>query len=178
MTAFASILIAAFTATLWVTNGRQLRLARDEFNATHRPRIVVRDARLANPGDKEDSGLVDFDVANAGETPARIVSFIAMGYIQTDDAAFIPKLFSAGTRVHPGSLVVTPGQHVLVQAKCREINWEYETWKASSGAHQFVLGAVEYIGNDNIVRTMGFCREYSRTTGRWHAIDDPAYEYN
>src|SRR5579883_3362954 len=48
ITALATIAIAAFTATLWITTGRQVRLAREEFLATHRPEIVIHSVEIAH----------------------------------------------------------------------------------------------------------------------------------
>jgi non-canonical (house-cleaning) NTP pyrophosphatase len=41
ITAIASVVVAAFTATLWFVTNKGLDLARDEFNASHRPQITV-----------------------------------------------------------------------------------------------------------------------------------------
>jgi hypothetical protein len=42
LTAIASFIIAAFTATLWVATRQQADLTRQEFIATHRPKVIVR----------------------------------------------------------------------------------------------------------------------------------------
>src|SRR6267154_4374112 len=60
ITAAATVAIAAFTLVLWLATSRQARLtaqtialARDEFNATHRPRIRVRHVTLDRLYDKD-----------------------------------------------------------------------------------------------------------------------------
>ena len=79
--ALATIAIAAFTLTLWratTEHGRLTRevldLARDEFNATHRPRLRVYAFEVADRDLPHDRPItVLFQVRNVGETNARLI---------------------------------------------------------------------------------------------------------
>ncbi|HTW35213.1 MAG TPA: hypothetical protein VMD53_11405 [Rhizomicrobium sp.] len=77
LTALATLAVAGFTLTLWLTSNEQARLtrkaievARDEFTTTHRPRIRI---RFITPHSNK-SGTATFRVvaANVGETPANV----------------------------------------------------------------------------------------------------------
>jgi hypothetical protein len=157
---------------------QQIRLSRDEFNATHRPRLIVQTAKLISAGDENrtDDAIIDFHVVNAGETVAKIVRLVAIGYIQGEDHAFVP-LLEHGTKREPDNLVLEAGKGVLIRANGQNISHEYASVIDSGVGRIFVLGRVEYRGPDNVLRNSGFCREYSRDTGMWHALKDSEYEY-
>lgn len=87
ITAIATGFIAWFTWTLkrstdrlWKTSDDQIRLARDDFNATHRPWIPITDAKL-NFGLVWSKGnaiiSISISCKNTGSSPARRVSLAA-----------------------------------------------------------------------------------------------------
>jgi hypothetical protein len=68
LTAIASFIIAAFTATLWIATRQQgnltfesLKLAREEFISTHRPKIIVYGAPLCGLAGGDPDILRDGD---------------------------------------------------------------------------------------------------------------------
>lgn len=90
VTALATVFVAGFTWTLWRTGRRQgdlaqksIDLARDEFNATHRPRLFVHTAEVADKGSRRSRWEEGEDntvqartvvrIANGGEAPLRVV---------------------------------------------------------------------------------------------------------
>lgn len=87
VTAVATIFVAGFTWTLWLTSRNQgilaqksIDLARDDFNATHRPWIPITKTNLT-VGLKWASGtaIVGLDVfcKNTGNSPAQRISLAA-----------------------------------------------------------------------------------------------------
>jgi hypothetical protein len=77
-TALATIAIAAFTYALkratdrlWDANERQIRLAREEFISTNRPKLIVRQFVLQPPV-VNDVLKVDFSIFNVGNTEATV----------------------------------------------------------------------------------------------------------
>jgi len=67
LTALATIAVAAFTGTLWLVTNHSLQLAREEFNATHRPQLEVHFVREVQNG-------VEITVINTGTANARFVA--------------------------------------------------------------------------------------------------------
>jgi hypothetical protein len=105
----ATIFIAAFTATLWVSThllwkaGRdQIKLAREEFIATHRPRVIVRFIQ----GPFHENGVYDefvwVTIANIGETKATIIELGCDLARRTDRNAWVyPGLQAAPKPISP-----------------------------------------------------------------------------
>jgi len=87
ITAIATVFIALFTITLWWASAgqydlieQQIKLARDDFNATHRPWIPISRATF-NSGFNwvQGNAIVVISIAckNSGNSPARRVSLAA-----------------------------------------------------------------------------------------------------
>jgi hypothetical protein len=128
--ALATVVIAGFTGTLWYTSRTQsditrdaLRLAKDEFSATHRPKILVQSVTLAFTGDADHSGRIDFMIANAGEAEATIIRFLAFSYSKDAHAVFLPAFRENDhtPREPKGGLVLNPGEVCLVCRSMRQI---------------------------------------------------------
>ena len=66
ITALATLVIAGFTGTLWLSTNRLWKVSIDEFNAAHRPRLIVRDVIL--DGDK-----IRYLLVNSGDASATVV---------------------------------------------------------------------------------------------------------
>jgi hypothetical protein len=78
--AYYTEMLAVLTAALIGTGGiqslligRQIALARDEFSATHRPQLVVREVEFVDDGPR-DTKRFQFIVYNSGASAAIIVS--------------------------------------------------------------------------------------------------------
>jgi hypothetical protein len=181
--AFGTVMIAIFTYVLyrsteklWEAGEKQFTLARQEFNATHRPKLIVRGAYLASKGERGTQARVDYDVVNIGESPATVINLRAFAYIQLTGTGFNP--FWSAPPVEPPRerFTVTSGEHVVVCTECPSVDWQYDDFKYSAG-QVFVLGVITYIGPDKVKRITGFCRRYSRDTGAWHAEKESDYKY-
>ncbi|MGD0191789.1 MAG: hypothetical protein ABSD74_13705 [Rhizomicrobium sp.] len=183
ISAIAGILVAGFTAILFIATDAQakitavsIKLARDEFNATHRPRIRIRSTEILYHGGFDKNAEISFVAANAGESPATVTRFVAVGYVQEDVYTFHPRL-ELGRVEYPEALIIDPGQPVLVQAKCANLESEYSAF-ISTPSRLFIVGEIEYKGPDGISRLTGFCREYLKKDGMWHIPDIPTWEYS
>src|SRR5580704_11059364 len=80
-TAAATIAIAAFTWTLYRATSKQghltqqsIELTRQEFNATHRPKLIVRGFRITDPEIVIGRSVnFVFTAHNIGDSPARVI---------------------------------------------------------------------------------------------------------
>jgi hypothetical protein len=82
ITAVFTIFLAIFTGTLWwATDGmlratnETIKLARNEFNATHRPKIRLKNIWVMQPLAAEEPIIVDVLIINVGNALARIETF-------------------------------------------------------------------------------------------------------
>jgi len=183
VTMLATIAIAAFTGTLWwSTRSMQkatltsIELARAEFTATHRAKIIVQSARLADQGDDDRPAQINLTIVNTGETDATITEYTVQPYIQVNDAAFTP-YFDRGTPIIPEDMKISLGEPATVIALCEKVDWLRYDEFLSGNAKLFVLGQISYAASDGIRRNTGFCRVYSKETGDWHVVKDSTYEY-
>ena len=108
--------------------------------------------------------------------PARILEWQSLIYYQPEVAAFTPVLGAAQGIKGGGSLTLPPGLSCPIEHRQPPVDTEHDRF-ASGDGRWFILGKVVYAGADGIERITGFCREYSRDTGRWHAVKDSEYEY-
>jgi hypothetical protein len=180
---FAIVLMAIFTAGLWRSTSRlwkasedQIKLARDAFNATHRPRIVVR--RMGVELVKDAPIIVEFTVVNIGEEKVIKCNWntvimllnVAGGvhgqlHYETDTADF-----------HDGPLSVGEGKKKWIQDKTNLEPSDFaDIEKKKVVLH--VVGYVAYTDRAGVTRQTGFFRYYDAEKRRFRVIDDPEYEY-
>jgi hypothetical protein len=180
---FAIVLMAIFTAGLWRSTSKlwkasesQIGLARDSFNATHRPRIVVR--RMGVELVKDAPIIVEFTVVNIGEEKVIKCNWntvimllnVAGGvhgqlHYETDTADF-----------HNGPLSVGEGTKKWIEDKTSLSPSDFtDIEKKKVVLH--VVGYVAYTNRAGVTRQTGFYRYYDPEKRRFHVINDPEYEY-
>ena len=71
--ALFTAVLAWSTRKLWKAGEKQIALAREEFNAAHRPELIVREAVIEIVGDSEPRDVVAFVLANRGSGPCTVV---------------------------------------------------------------------------------------------------------
>jgi hypothetical protein len=178
ITAFATVIMAIFTGTLWSITDKSVRLARDEFVATHRPRVVLQRITAAQRGGA--SGIlpvpatIDLVFVNAGETTAKIVDWYAVHYFRNFTDAFRPMYWPIWHSEIEFTLA--PGESRTVTATHRSLDMFTRSF-VNGLAAMVVIGDITYIGDDGIKRTTGFCRPWSVSEGNWQPGTDPQYEY-
>ena len=184
LTALASILIAAFTATLWITTGRQLRLARDEFNATHRPHIkVLQFETVTEPKGGVHLVSACITYVNRGVSPATITEIASAIVTNSDQNPLRPRAMFTHKQtmakklpsgVHSSYMI--PDEGIDRDAHKRA----HGTGPSGRGIDGYVvhcIGYIEYIDAGSLKRQTGFCRRLSGDGTVWERADQPDYEY-
>jgi hypothetical protein len=196
ITALATLIIAAFTGTLWVSTSKQARLtresidlARNEFISTWRPKLRVRN--IVAEGGEEFPLLTPgrpligkLQVVNIGGTTAkikqgRIIVFwnesglpMELPYARSNIGVYLPEASLA-----PGKSIEPAFQS--------DATLPANVGTISTGVigqlHLYVMGSIEYDDESCIRRRTNFCREYRRLNwqidGRFYPVDDPDYEH-
>lgn len=192
--AIAAVWVARFTAVLARVTGEQARLtnegiklARDEFNATHRPKIFVQAVAVTDKGSRtvlkgygiHNPAKAIITIANGGDAPAFIIEWRAVIYYQGADAAFTPGLDVAPVQLPDENAAgISPGvfEH-LGHSQVHAISDEWARFVNEGGA-MFFIGRITYQGADRIRRNTGFCRRYDpEDTGAWRIVKDSEYEF-
>jgi len=182
ITALATLAVAVFTGTLWwAAAGQydllkdQIQLAREEFTATHRPKIIVHgmDVKLAGDGEFRH---VNFRYVNAGDTDA-FVTLIASHILWTK-YSMVP----AGIEFRRHEVIKKPvplpsGKNGFAITP-DDINFT-SLVRSGRGGHDtaYCVGVVVYRDKNDIERRTGFCRRYDSERERWLKADDEDYEY-
>ncbi|WP_158754944.1 hypothetical protein [Dyella sp. S184] len=149
--------------------GRQIKLSREEFAASHRPKIRIR--RIDNMVFAIDQPITaTIQVSNVGETNAKIFS------VGIDIFFRYPPGGAEEFDATPNTLiqVVPPGMGASIDVKCRNLkNIEVEQFKA--GIYELcALGHIAYEDGAGIKRNTSFFRIYDRTSSRFVAApNDP-----
>ena len=191
LTAIATIFIAIFTLTLWVTSGEQgrltqksLDLAQAEFKATHRPRLVLRDASSLVTDPEEHPIVVTYVVANTGATSCWItrchlgIELIPeIGYpifLQTPDVTFPSHV--------PLIEKIAPGERRTFRFSDPSHRWDHDhkrNFPGDAGVH--FVGHIAYIDepDSSITRHMAFRWRYDVQTQRFRRIwkEENEHEY-
>jgi hypothetical protein len=185
-TFFAAVL-ALFTWRLIVVGRDQHRVAREEFNATHRPRIVLRDLALAPPTATRDA-VAEFFISNNQEGVATILSCsFSMNEIKRGQK--IPEF--RGEQRHYGIVgrSLISGERIRVE-HTSHINWSaYQN--AVNEAHYNSLygegvlddgtivfeGQVTYADKAGVNRRSSFYRKFDFNRRTFGPGDDPEREY-
>lgn len=199
ITALATLVIAAFTGTLWISTSKQARLtresidlARNEFISTWRPKLRVRNIVVYQPEGGEKFPLFTpcrpligkLQVVNIGGTTAkikqgRIIVFwnesglpMELPYARSNIGVYLPEASLA-----PGKSIEPAFQS--------DATLPANVGTISTGVigqlHLYVMGSIEYDDESGIRRRTNFCREYRRLNwqidGRFYPVDDPDYEH-
>ena len=168
----------------------QLRLTREnvefarlEFNATHRPRLVIREAHMLIPTGRDPTAGVRFIVANAGEGGADVVeSFVILEF---NESAILLPLQPPEHSNSIGPIQIEPGQGIEREFGSA-INFPQYTNEQNRHLNHpgeptpkiWLRGFIVYLDNNRIRRRMAFCRGYDFKAKRFRAGDDPNYEYS
>lgn len=182
-TAVATVVIAGFTFILalggaiqaWLTR-KAINLSRDEFTATHRPRIVVRGVEMHFGDDGKIDGVA-FRYINAGETPATVVEIGA----EVPIAGQLPSgMKFTKHKISGVTLVSGEGREFVVPAPDLHTARAIAQTRAPSPTDQtsILVGYVIYEDPGGRRRKMGFYR-ISRVSGfSWATDKDSEYEYS
>jgi len=187
LTALATIAVAAFTLTLWLTSKEQGRLtqqsidlARAEFVASHRPVIKVRGFRWDGDdlsGDSEHA--VQFEYINVGGSAAVVKEIGAvLAFTAKPDASSKPPEV-------PKFSILKIEPPISLQSGERELGatdtfpWDSNELRLARdrAGYIYCIGYIVYSDANQVERRTGFCRRFNFPTVRWEIADDDEYEY-
>jgi hypothetical protein len=151
-------------------------LARQEFIATHRPRIIVYGMEVQLLGDTETQRKVHFRYVNAGDTDAFVTSIHSRVLWHSKD------MIEGGTELHRHDVIKEP---VFVPSGNNGLaitpdGIDYINLVRSGRAGHdtaYCVGVVVYRDTNSIERRTGFCRRYDSERERWLKVADADYEY-
>jgi len=184
VTAIATIFIAAFTIVLAIVTRRQglltreaIKLARDEFNATHRPKLRVRRMR-PHPTDCTPVG-VQYAMVNVGETTAIIKRHELTATIYLTTLCTQPD--DSEAKQTPQSITLDCPQLEGGESRLfyfsTNIDSQYGLGWGMANSNLKIRGIVEYEDGVWIKRRTGFLRTYDVTLGCFRKSGDAEEEY-
>jgi hypothetical protein len=151
------------------------KLARDEFVATHRPKIIVHgmDAKLAGEGELRH---VNFRYVNAGDTDAFVTS-IASHILWTKHSMVPAGIELKRHEVIKDPILLPSGKNGFAITS-DEVNFVTLVRSGRAGHDiAFCVGVVVYRDTNGVERRTGFCRRYDSDRERWLKVEDQDYEY-
>jgi len=182
LTAVATAVIAWFTRTLYNATKQQAQLTREivelgnkEFIATHRPQLRLRYA----VGELPPAGnfaTAELHVANVGQSDAVIQQIGVDIFVRRTN---VPNsgVFNAAPQPWSDSSSIPPGKEARMDAKsARPINANERPHIVTGGFQLCLLGIVNYVDRNQIVRSTSFFRIYNPNTKRFlRAAKDDQY---
>jgi len=163
LTAIATLLIATFTATLWIAT---IQLQRTGERQNRTTRILERAFMSVEPGGLEEwqsrRDVISCDVImrNVGKLPARNVRWS----IQWDlDENRHRSNFSLSDDLDHGPIVVAPGTRAINTTPTRRTD-EFEAFLTNAGIQDrfaYVWGEVRYDDGFGVIRWIKFCHRYN-----------------
>jgi hypothetical protein len=177
ISALATIVIAAFTITLWIVGNRQhkaamrgIALAREEFIASHRPRLHIR--TIYNLPFSLDSPITaQVILVNRGDTTATIETVRA-------------QIFTKGEGVWPDDDVVMDGTapsydpRMLTGEDRIHVVRSKELRRAINATDEVsILGQIVYRDDNLIVRRTGFLWRLDFASRKFEPVEDRARNY-
>jgi hypothetical protein len=193
LVALFTFLLASATAMLWYStnklwdaSNRQLKLAQDEFNYVHRPRLTIRRERLkVNP---KDMG-VNFILVNEGDVTASHITGCFDIWVGTGDQAIeitnesappytfaeidVSALIDRAPR-NRGTLLGHERAYIYVPSP--RLTREIVESKFDINTILF-FGYLSFQGPDGTAWQSTFFRTFNRPKGLFEASEDPDYEY-
>jgi hypothetical protein len=172
---FAAVL-AWSTRKLWKAGEKQIVLAREAMDATHRPCIAVR--RMAVVLAPEEPIKIEFAIVNVGEAAATSYTWnTAILYLKAAGAIQEAPTFEPGT-AGSSDAALQPGEGKNIQyadggdlgpKQLRDITYGTEILH--------VIGYIAYKDKRGTTRRTGFLHYYDRESHRFRVVDDPEFEY-
>jgi hypothetical protein len=195
LTAFGTLVLAAFTYTLWRATytqadltRRSIELAKEEFNVSHRPRLRVRHLNfLFSEGQTsvshEAAAEVEVTVVNVGDREMRGFEFFyAIGWFTSPNDAM--------SAYYEFQQVMKSPNTVLVPGAFEHLSFVVQPMKSDqaasitppSKAKVMMLARVDYWDSEGTKRSTGYFRESpgSREDGlvaEFAIVDHNDYEY-
>lgn len=182
------------TKKLWhVTNDQMkitresLSLAREEFIATHRPRLILRSVAMKGPTDDlvpiEEGKpiMIRWTIVNTGDSPAQIIDSGVTAFVGSktfDDRDLRGRTLELldKDKIKPGGRTARTYTLTVEDIKFDNLGSLYSRIFAGHSAIYF-WGFVEYSDLNGTERRTGFCRRYDARAERFTLVADPDHEY-
>lgn len=171
-------LLAAFTivlagASLWQGNitRNALKLARDEFNATHRPKIRIRAVGFDAGKTDATQFAVKFTCINVGDAPCDIVNVRSR----------IDRATLANAPLFRMNLDTIELESIRTLEPGEAISFATRTYSATDAANLLpewdVYGFVQYADKSGIRRLSGFWRRHTVDSETWSTPDNSDWNF-
>jgi hypothetical protein len=159
---------------------KQAEVARDEFNATHRPQLDIGLVVMGTPTPGEPIHL-RWTVTNLGTQKARIAESNATLIFSVEPLPAIPCYSDDRSFMNGNGIWIAPGYARSFNKKFTKdpADWTlFELSKRDKLVQSiFFIGYLLYEGPDNLRRSVAFCRRYNVASERFDAVRDPNYEH-
>lgn len=186
------VMVTAILIAVGIGQGRELKRAvdasKDEFNATHRPRIRVKHLWLTEDIWGKEQITVSLGIVNNGTAVATLNTMgIRFAIVRTGraipfepDIPNIPGVNVAGVKMPVGVWWTYPNIKNGVQLTDAE-----NTAIQNGDSKLYCIGYVSYYDGARNMRITGFCRVlesppkylFGKDNSRFRRFDDPDYEY-
>ncbi len=151
---------------------QQIKLAREEFHATHRPRIITRSFESCRIDDTHYG--VNFTFVNVGDTDATIEEIGVCVSENSDPGKVIERV----TRQFPIHLVSgDKDRHCITDGRISFANMGKLGRYLQPDFTLYVMGRIKYSDALGRRRETGFCRKFNAENGRWVRQSQSEYEY-
>ena len=164
--ALAALIVAVFTVTLWISTSKQarlsfesLRLAREEFIATHRPKIIIR--FIQGPFVENDHQFIWVTVVNVGASAGTIIGFGGdLARREKNGNWYTPGL-TATPRDIENPIMLAAGERHNFTITAATIYNDTVMFADAVGDHQLcAVGAIRYRDGNGRQRETAFFRIY------------------
>jgi hypothetical protein len=175
--ALVTLLLVFVTWRMATSINEQVRLAREEFNATHRPEIVTREVTWEmvdmDGGEVLDDNAITFALVNRGRNACTIVESVFGLRTNAPDSRALP---TGGANLL-GRVTLAAGQFDHFRY---EIASEVESFAVGSRSLSdcYFRGTIIYEDRARARRRYAFTRICRRGTDRFTATDTQEDEYN
>ena len=179
VTAIATGFIAWFTFSLRDVTAEQARLTqeiinltRDEFNATHRPKIIAHTCEVAH--DNEGTIGAHFTIVNAGEATASILKVESKIMLtgRLTPGVILDEVPISRRKLSIGEDMPLPVLGDIFESVIASEN------KRPDDPTLRCIGRITYADSDGKkIRKTGFCRRYDVATESWLRERNSDYEY-
>lgn len=146
---------------------RSIDLARQEFAAVHRPRMIFRGAYTWPDGDPTEPVRVTFTLANAGDTDAKIIQSHVVCRWYTENE-LIPLIDSTDT--HDLQIEAIKSGADFRSEVVADRAWEFLNARSLGDFHTaglYLCGHLVYEDTSGAKRQMAFCRAYDPESRRF-----------
>jgi hypothetical protein len=128
--AVGTFVLAFITFAMVLVIGAQVRLVREEFNTTHRPRIRVRKVTIREPV-LQSPLWIDYEIANVGDTVATVAWAEIAIEVPRDENHRMNMVMgeepapTTGRHTHMGPFRLRPGERRTIEADT-DLGWAWE----------------------------------------------------